>query len=57
MIKKCKKCEVSKKTSEFYKGKSKGKNGQVWDYFDPYCKKCRLKYAHNRRRSIKQQKR
>lgn len=55
MQKTCKKCKIPKKTNEFYKGKSKGKNGQVWDYFDPYCKVCRLEYAHTRRRSIKQQ--
>lgn len=53
--KKCKKCEIIKSTKDFYKGKSRGKNGQVWDYFDPYCKVCRLKYSKSRQKQIKKQ--
>jgi len=49
----CKKCEKEKPTSEFYLQQQKGKNGQVWPYYDCYCKTCRTEYATNRRQEIK----
>jgi 5-methylcytosine-specific restriction endonuclease McrA len=55
MTKTCKKCLQNKELSEFYKHTQKGKNGQVWDYYNSYCKFCRLEYSANRSVSVKQQ--
>lgn len=49
----CKKCKKEKPVSEFYAQQQKGKNGQVWPYYDCYCKGCRTEYATNRRQELK----
>ena len=54
-MKVCKKCKVEKSFSEYYKHKQKGKNGQVWPYYDPYCKVCRRDYQKERVQKIKEQ--
>lgn len=41
--------------TEFYSQQQKGEKGQVWKYYDSYCKVCRIKYSSERRRDIKRQ--
>jgi hypothetical protein len=54
-MKRCKACEQTKETSEFYVGTQRGSKGQVWTYLDSICKVCRKAYSANRRRDIKRQ--
>lgn len=54
-IKTCKKCEQSLTLENFYPGKQRGPNGQLWHYYDSFCKKCRCEYQSERRRKIKRQ--
>jgi len=49
----CNKCDKRQSTEDFYKGRQKGDNGQIWEFFDVMCKACRLIYSSNRRRDIK----
>jgi hypothetical protein len=37
----------------FYEQVQRGPKGQVWHYFDSFCKKCRVRYQSERRRQIK----
>jgi hypothetical protein len=53
--KKCNLCKIVKSVREFYTQKQKGNNGQIWNYYDSYCKPCRLKNVLLRRRAIKKQ--
>lgn len=50
----CKNCEKEKELTEFYTQQQKGKEGQVWKYYDSYCKTCRTKYQSERSIEIKQ---
>lgn len=49
----CKRCNIEKPLSEFYKQQQKGKQNQIWYYYDSYCKICRGCYATERRRKLK----
>lgn len=49
----CKQCQVEKSVVDFYEQQQRGDNGQIWRYYDCYCKDCRLQYSHDRRKSIK----
>ena len=53
--KQCKECGQMLPTTEFYQGKQRGNNGQVWNYYDSICKGCRVANQTNRRREIKAQ--
>ena len=55
MEKICKKCNKKLEISNFYKQQQKGKNGQIWPYYDCYCRKCRTTYSGTRRRNVKEQ--
>lgn len=52
-FKTCTQCENTLSTDNFYPQQQKGKNGQIWKYFDSMCKSCRGDYASKRRRNIK----
>jgi len=51
----CRKCRQLLFTESFYSQVQRGKNGQVWRYFDSYCRECRIQYQTDRRRVIKRQ--
>ena len=51
--KKCTQCEVVQDIDNFYPAVQRGKNNQVWHYWDSMCKSCRSIYSSNRRREIK----
>ena len=46
--KRCTRCKKIKKSSSFYKQRQIGKNGQVWEYYDSMCRKCRTIYSRER---------
>lgn len=53
-MKKCNKCNVEKELTEFYAQQQKGKEGQIWKYYDSYCKPCRIQYTNDRSKEIKE---
>lgn len=53
--KQCKKCNELLTVKNFYLQKQRGTNGQLWEYYDPYCKSCRLIYGNKRRKTIKRE--
>lgn len=54
VTKTCKKCCDTLEVECFYGQVQRGPKGQVWRYYDSYCKVCRVRYQSERRREIKQ---
>lgn len=52
-MKTCKKCNITKESSDYYSHIKKGKGNQKWKYLDSYCKKCRLNYSFTRSINVK----
>jgi hypothetical protein len=48
----CKTCNITQSIDNFYKQKAYNKD-KTYDTWDCYCKKCRIEYSVNRRRSDK----
>ena len=53
-MKKCNKCNVEKELIQFYTQQQKGKENQIWIYYDSYCKSCRIQYSKDRSKEIKE---
>lgn len=51
----CTQCNQELPTERFYVGTQRGSKGQVWRYFDSFCKTCRCRYQTERRQKIKRQ--
>jgi hypothetical protein len=52
--KKCRKCGDAKSLENFYELQQIGAKGQVWKYFDAWCKGCRNKNSYNRKKITKE---
>lgn len=52
--KECNTCKVTKDTKEFYAQVKKEKDN-IWHYYDPICKECRLRSHREKRVNLKKQ--
>lgn len=54
-MKKCTQCKQDLDLENFYAQIQRGKNGQAWPYHDSMCKKCRISYSVQRKKTTKAQ--